>query len=259
VHLVTSTVLGVIGVYTWNSDKMSIALFGEHWQDSYVWWLMAVPLYIYVGIYFARYVGSFLARTWAKEISKSSVTHKAVVELARGVLSDPATPALLASVINHETVQNSIRDVTATLLSSPQVQHAASLSSAAVLQHPATLEAAATATGSMLKNPQLAQDLEACLDSSEMTAFVATQVCELLQNQKVADAAADFLHDLFSKPQASQVLKDRAVSIIQDPKVYRAGGRGLVESLNFGAIPRCFGSPTSNASSLNDHVPSCDV
>jgi len=251
-----STTLGVVGVYIWQSSWWSITLFGEQWQQSYVWWFIAVPLYIFVGIYFARYVGSFLARTWANEISRSSVTHKALVELTRGVLSDPTIPVLLASVMNQEIVQNTICDVAAAVLSSPQVQHAASLTSAAVLQHPAVLEAGSAAAGSIFKNPQLGQDLEACLDSGEITALVTAQVCELLQNHKVADAATDFLHNLFSKPAASQVLKDRAVSIIQDPKVFRAGGRGLVESLNFGAMPRCFGSSTtSNPSSLNSDTP----
>jgi len=251
-----STVLGVIGVYIWQSSWWSITLFGEKWQESYVWWFVAVPLYIFVGIYFARYVGSFLALTWAKEISKSSATHKVFVELTRGVLSDPTTPVLLASVIDQEIIRNAICDVTAAVLSSPQVQHAAALASAAVLQHPATAEAGAAATGSMLKSAQLVQDLEACLDSNEMTALMTTQICELLKNHKVADAATDFLHNIFSKPEASQVLKDGVVSIIQDPKVFRAGGRGLVESFKFPTMPRCCGSRTSNASSLNYEMPS---
>jgi len=252
VHLVLSTLLGVIGVYIWNSKYWSEKLFGENWQDSWEWWLIAVPLYIYIGIYFARYVGSFLVQTWAKEISQSPITHKVLVNLAGGVLRDPAIPALLASVMDQEIVRSSMCDVTTTVLSSPQVQDATALTSAAVLRHPCTLEASAAAAGRLMRNPQLPLDLEACLDSTETSRIVTKQVCKLLQNDDVAEAATDFLQNLLSNPVTSQVMKDRAVSFIQDPKIFRAGGYGLVESLKPRSIPRCCG-PTDTDVSPNNY------
>jgi len=251
VHLVTSTILGVIGVYIWQSQWWSMTLFGERWQESFVWWFLAVPLYIYVGIYFARHVGSFLAQTWAKEISQSSVTHKALVDLARGVLSDPIIPACLGFVMDQEIVRSSLCDATAAVLSSPQVQDVASLTSAAVLRHPCTLDASTSAAGSIVNNHQLLLDLEACVDSNESFRIVTTQVCKLLQNDKVSEAATDFLQNVLSNPATSQVLRDRAVSFIQDPSVFRAGGHGLVESLKCRSLPRCCVPAESEASPYN--------
>jgi len=251
VHLVISTILGVIGVYVWQSSSWSQALYGERWQTSWVWWCAAVPLYIFIGIYFARFAGSFLVRTWLEEVSQSSVTHNALVNIMRGVLNDPAMPAMLASVMNEEIVRSSVCNIIAAVLSSPQVQHAAALAAAAVLRHPSTLEASIAAAGDVLRNQQLLLDLEAGLDSNEMSQFVTTKVCALLRNVLVAEAAVDFLQNVLSHPTMSQALKDRAISFVQDPKVFRAGGHGFIESLKIRRMPRCCGSSDSATSPHN--------
>merc|ERR1719471_294842 len=103
-QLIMAMICGIFAVYVHASSWMSEILFGRDWERSWVWWFVAVPLEVLLAIYFTRYVGEMLARTWLLEIARSSITKQAILTLTENLISDPRMVEIVARLLDHKLV-----------------------------------------------------------------------------------------------------------------------------------------------------------
>jgi len=232
-----SLLCGVVAVYVHSSSRMSEWLFGRQWERSWLWWCVAVPMYVYLAIYFARFLGSYLVRTWLKEISESPLTHRAMVTMIKGIVEDEEFADILAGFLDRDAVVDSISGLTAAILSSPDVRNAAAGTTASVILDERVTDAGIEASVAAMQSPKLHESVEGLLQRKELTAPLAMQVARILDDSEVREAAAGLIHGVLDDDEVKDVMHLRAASIVGDKEVVEAGRKGFVDAF-FGGFSR---------------------
>jgi len=230
-QLIVSILCGVVAVYVHSSSSFSAWLFGKDWNESWLWWCIAVPMYVYLAIYFTRYLGSYLARTWLREISESPIIHRALVTLVKGIFEEPEFGETLAGFLDQDIVVDSVASLTAAILSSSGVHHAAAGATASVLTDRHVLEATIEASTTAMRDEKLLAGVEELMGRKEFASPLAEQVARLMDDQQVHEAAAGLVHELLEDTSIKEVLHRRAASLIGDAALVEAGRKGLVGAM----------------------------
>jgi len=235
-QLIVSVICGCVAVYIHSSQALSDSLFGTNFQHSWLWWTTAVPLYVYLAIYFTRFVGAFLVRTWLREASESPALKQAVISLLKGLVQDDEFIMLTTSILEHESIVSSLAGLTAAVLRAPVLHRAAASATAAVLSSKEVQAAGVEAACASMQSPAVTKGLEALLDEPKLLRPLAGQLVRLCDDPRVRQAVAGLLHELLEDSSVKEVVHVRAVSLVNDRNLIEAGRKGVVGAL-FGCGP----------------------
>eukprot|EP00928_Gymnodinium_smaydae_P055553 TRINITY_DN39067_c0_g1_i1.p1 TRINITY_DN39067_c0_g1~~TRINITY_DN39067_c0_g1_i1.p1 ORF type:complete len:335 (-),score=52.42 TRINITY_DN39067_c0_g1_i1:162-1166(-) len=245
-------------VYVHSSTSWSYLLFGEDRLNSLTYWFIAVPIYIFLAIYFLRFLGSFLMRIWLREVSESVRLREAAIKMAAGLIQDARVPALFAKLMQSPTIVCALSELTAAVLDSAEVQAASSQTTAAVVSSRQVQEATASSCCTLLAHPRLLEEtrraVECELRSDRLDSLLATRVAGILTDARLEQACARLVSDLLENHDLRRGLRKRAASVAGDPAVIGASCRSLGAVLHCSA-PTGALAPDWRSSSIDGSVP----
>lgn len=225
------TFLGVLALFIWSYEGADEFLYGSNWEREWLWWLVAVPFYLFATIYFARFVGSFLMRVWIWEIVNSPWVHGAVITLMTGILSEETADLLFAAVLSKPAVVQAASAMTSNVISSKDVQDACEKTVQGTLLSLKVHDAVVASAQRLLKKPGLHQATAEFIGDEIFVEPIARQAARIVQNNEVGEAVTDLMQQVLEDQEVRTVIKRRAESVAGDAELFTAGRRGLCESM----------------------------
>lgn len=243
------TFLGVLALFISSYEGADEYLYGSNWEREWLWWIVAVPFYLFAAIYFARFVGSFLMRIWIWEIVNSPWVHGAVITLLTGILSEETADLLFAAALAKPAVVQAASTLTANVISSHQVQDACVNTVQGTLLSPKVHDAVVTSAQRLLKKPGLHQATADFIGDEVFTDPIARQAARIIQSEDVGEAVIGLMQQVLEDQEIRLVIKRRAESVAGDAELFVAGRRGLCEAM--------MGPPRPHADSTGSTSSSC--
>lgn len=229
--LLFGTVLGVLALFISSYEGADDYLYGPNWEREWLWWLVSVPFYLFAAIYFARFVGSFLMRIWIWEIVNSPWVHGAVITLLTGVLSEETADLLFEAVLAKPAVVQAVSALTASVITSDQVQDACVNTVQGTLLSPNVHDAVVTSAERLLKKPGLHHAMAGFIGNEVFVGPVAKQAARVVQSDEVGEAVIGLMQRVLEHQDIRGVIKRRAESMAGDAELFTAGRRGLREAI----------------------------
>jgi len=211
-------------------------LFGEDWESAWVWWLVFVPVYVIVFIYFTRFLGTFLLRQWTRDIVQAQFTHQAIGDLLAGILAEPKVTNTLAASMQQGALVEAAAILVASVVRSSEVQAAAAETVAHCLRSQLVIEALGDSIEALLKTPGFPRGLEALGNDERLLEPLIAQVSRLLQDDRFVESVAYFLQETLERGEVKDVLKMRCKSIVGDAELYKAGMSGMRGTVGLPAV-----------------------
>lgn len=231
VPLFGAVLCGIFAIYLNSFPGWSVKYFGDGPVNTIVWTVVTVPCYTYLAIFFVRFLGSYLARAWLREVSQSTALREATIYFCAGIVKDARVPALFANFTQQPTIVCALNELTLGLLEDKRMQAAASSFVAGVLASPSTRDAAAGAMQELLIRPELHRSMAATLGADVLAQPLAQQITRVLQDERVGGACVDMLTRILEDVNVKQTLHARTASLLHDKKVLRAGCSGVRDAI----------------------------
>lgn len=225
------TFLGAVALFISSYEGADEFLYGPNWEREWLWWLVAVPFYLFAAIYFARFVGSFLMRVWIWETVNSPWVHGAVITLMAGILSEDTVDLLFTAVLSKPAVVEAASEMTSSVISSKQVQESCIKTVEGTLLSPKVHDAVVASAQSLLKKPDLHQATADLLGDEIFVEPIAKQAVRIVQDDELSEAVIDLMQQVLEDQEVRSIIKRRAESVAGDAELFTAGRRGLCESL----------------------------
>lgn len=173
------------------------------------------------------------------EISESLIIRDAIIRLCSGLIKDSRTPMLVERFLGSDNIVTGISKLTAAILQSPEVRHAAAGAAASVLASEEVQSASVKTTIAVMQDPSLMCQMEVLFNRPEVAGPLAGQAAALIEDLRVQQAVIKLMREVLSNDEVKTVLHRRAVSLVGDGEVFQAGRRGVAEALFPGS---CFNS-----------------
>lgn len=239
-QLIAATFCGALAIWLHASSHASTWLFpGSNWEKSWVWWLVAVPLDVSLVIFFTRYLASFLFRVWLRDLADSMIIREAIVKVLSGIVEDKRFHSTVANLLEADEVVRGVSGLICGVVGNPGVHQALSSAVAGVVQSDTTADASLQCLSGALRHEHVIAEVECFLSSLEVGNVCTLQFTRILEDDRVREACAGLIHSLAGDDQVRGVLHQRAVSFLQDAKLYQAGGQGFRTAILPG---RCWGN-----------------
>lgn len=229
--LLMAMVLGALALFVSSYDGMDAHLYGANSEREWLWWVVAVPFYVFVAIYFARFVGSYLMRVWLWEIVNSPWVHGAIITLLSGILSEDAADDLFAAALSKPAVVGSASTLTASVITSQPVQEACVGTVVGTLLSTKVADAVVVSAERLLRKPRLQYAMAGFVGNDEFVEPIATQAARILRSEEVACATVGIMERVLEDRDVRSVIKRRAESVAGDAELFTAGRRGLYQAL----------------------------
>lgn len=229
-QLVVIVLWGTLAAYLINAPD-----FHDEFDEDNRWthvlvWVVSVPLYMYLGIYFVRFLGAFLVRSWVREALESENIQKALMRFLSKVLIDKQ---------HTEYMKDHFMTVSASLLRNPITHSAAAELVCGVLQDTNVRESTW-------------ETIQYCLQHEELPDQISQQVTYLLRDPMVRRATVGMGESLLTDNRVRHMLHSRAKSFIQDEQVFKLGIQGLQNAVRSEACQCNMLGSCGNADILDD-------
>jgi len=242
-QLIAATFCGALAIWVHASSHASTWLFGGDWEREWVWWLVAVPLDVSLVIFFTRYLASFLFRVWLRDLSESAIIRDTMVKVFSGIAEDTRFQNTVASVLEADEVVRGVSGLICGVMNNPEVHQALASSVAGVLKSDTTAQATFKCASTALQHESVLAVAESFLSSQEVGNALAVNFARVLEDASVREASSGLIHSMLRDEEVRGVLHQRAVSFLQDGKMYRAGGQGFKSAIFPG---RCWNNPENS-------------
>jgi len=224
--LAFGTALGVLALFVSSYEGLDVL-----WEREWIWWVVAVPFYVFAAIFFARFVGSYLMRIWTWEIVNSPWVHGAVITLLTGVLSEESADELFAAQLTKPVMVEATSTLTSDVISSLPVQNACVNTVVTTLLSATVLDAVVTSSERLLQDPRLQNAIAGLIGNEAFVEPVAKQAARIVESEEMGHAVVTLMQQVLEDQAVRSVIKRRAESVAGDPELFTAGRRGFCEAL----------------------------
>jgi len=241
-QLIAATFCGALAIWVHASSDVSEWLFGNDWSQSWVWWLVAVPLDVSLLIFFTRYLASFVFRIWLRDISESPVIRETFAKVCSGMIEDTQFKSTVANLLADDDVARGVSGLISGVMNNPGVQQAIALSLAGIVTSKTTADAVLQCTSGALRHENVRAEAERFLSSQEVGRALTLNFARVLEDDAVREASAGAVLSILRDDQVGGVLHQQAMSFLQDGKLYQAGGQGFKSAM----FPSKYGNNSSS-------------
>lgn len=239
-RLALGFVFCVVTLVLHSNHHLQELLYGKELENEYLWYVTMVPAYSLTFVLTVKFCGSFLLAVWVRELVESDFVVESIVTLLANLMTQDRkmpevtdahghrrTEHLVGHLMEQPTVVAAATFMVASVTSSTDVHAGAASLVAGTMRSDVVFDSVMHAAGAITGNVRLRRQIANLLDDRRLAPAVAEQLHDVLASPTVHEGVVKFVERLVVQEQIREAIKIRTKSVMADPELYRAGGKGM--------------------------------